>query len=144
MKFIPKSFLIASFNFRKIRCLLKICIAINPKNYRVTKFCLKCLFYVSFCFCTSVFRLILKIIYNEPNILVILDFALKAWIFLRFLSSLERQLFAYCKLIYFSISRTDSSIEGDEGYIFSIVPNWKYLFLLKLKTKKNRLLKKDI
>ena len=41
------------------------------------------------------------------------------------------------KLIYFWIPRQNSSMEGDEVGIFSKVPDWKPLFLLKIKTKQN-------
>ena len=41
------------------------------------------------------------------------------------------------KLIYIWIPRPISSMEGDEGDIFSKAPDWKLLFLLKIKNKQN-------
>ena len=45
-------------------------------------------------------------------------------------------IFAYFKLIYFWISRTKSSIKEGGGDIFSKVPEWKHLVLLKIKVKR--------
>ena len=42
------------------------------------------------------------------------------------------------KLIYFWIPRQNSSMEGDEVGIFSNVPDWKPLFLLKIKVNKTQ------
>ena len=41
------------------------------------------------------------------------------------------------KRIHFWITRQNSSMEGDEVGIFSKAPDWKPLFLLKIKIKQN-------
>ena len=41
---------------------------------------------------------------------------------------LERYVFVYSKPIYFGISRPNSSVERNEGGIFSHAPDWKSVF----------------
>ena len=43
----------------------------------------------------------------------------------------------YFRLNYLWISRPNSFMEGDEGGMFSKAPDWKPLFLLKIKIKQN-------
>ena len=50
---------------------------------------------------------------------------------------LETCIFLVCSKTYLFISEPNSSMEGDEGCIFSKPPDWKPWFLLVIKTKQN-------
>ena len=73
--------------------------------------------------------------YNEYPVkqtpLLYLKFPLKPAFFSVFLLLMERYFFTYFKLIYFWISRSNSSRKGDEGGIFSKAPDWNPLWQAK-------------
>ena len=62
LKFLPLKFLIACFyrTFSRPWCLLKKIVPMNLENYWVDNFWLKLLYSGSFCFCTSVFIILLQ------------------------------------------------------------------------------------
>ena len=68
----------------KILEIIEIMYAVNPENHWLNNFCLMILIKVSFCFCTSVFRLI-QWTSSEANRLVILEATFETCIFRVFL-----------------------------------------------------------
>ena len=70
---------------------------------------------------------------SEANSLFILE----TCIFLVCFCYFWKVKFAYFKLIYFRISKQNYSKERGEVGIFSKAPDWKPLFLLKIKHKQN-------
>ena len=125
--------------YKKTWCLLKKCIAMNHKTHRVNNFSLQFLLLgFIFFFSNSIFRLLLWQISSKANSLVILEVAFETCIFSVPLSFLEREVFVLFKLIYFWIAWPNSYMERDEGGIFSKVPDWKPLFLLKIKLNKTQ------
>ena len=135
MKFIPLKFLIAHFywKFRKTWCFLKRGITMNLGNNSVCNFYLKFLYLGLFCFCTSLFKLLLWWISSEVNSLLILEVAFETCTFLA--------CFCYFwKLKYLFISNLLISEYIDQ------IPTWKEMkeassvklytfFLLKAKNK---------
>ena len=67
----------------------------------------------------------------------IASFFLETCIFLVCFCYFCKVKFAYFKLMYFRISKQNYSKEGGEVGIFSKAPDWKPLFLLKIKHKQN-------
>ena len=133
MIFIWSRFLLVAcflWKIRKTGCLLKRFIMINLKNYLVISFCLRFL-YFGFIFVSALYYLVW--VFWEANNLVILHLKLplKPSFFSFFSLLLERWAFAYFKLIYFSISRQNSFMEGDGGRNFCKVPDWILCFRLR-------------
>ena len=60
--------------------------------------------------------------------LLYIKLPLKPAFFAVFFLFWERYIFSYFKLIYFSISRPNSSMDGNERGIFSQAPGWKPAF----------------
>ena len=70
-------------------------------------------------------------IFTEANSLLILEVAFKTCIFLVQFYYFWKDVFYFIR-IYFWICRPSSSMDRDEGGIFSKAPDWKPLFLIKL------------
>ena len=68
----------------------------------------------------------------ESNSLLIAEVGFETF-FDGFYHFLEKWVFTYFKVIYFYKSRPNMFIEGDEKGIFSKNPDWKHLFLLKMR-----------
>ena len=120
----------------KILEIIEIMYAMNPENHWLNNFCLMILIKVSFCFCTSVFRLI-QWTSSEANRLVILEATFETCIFWVCFYFWKDK--SYFNLIYFWICKPNSSVEGDEGGIFEKSSRLKPFpyFLLKIKIKQN-------
>ena len=104
---------------------IKKCISMNSGNHWVDNYCLKFLHLGWFCFCTSVFRLLIPQIFNETNSLSIVKVAFETWIF----------------LVCFSYFWKDKSFTVSKFFISEYVDKflhrgrWRRHFLVKLQTE---------